>query len=97
MTFQPMLPSHTSQVPPAMFAVPTREPTGCGAPAWLTHTMISAPVFCPSVRAVGSNQMSYAASHCPEPGKLMLTDVWMPAKRESLTRSGRMLPELQFA
>ena len=44
------------------------EVAGWGAPAWFTHTMISAPVFWPSVRGVGSNQMSYAASHWPELG-----------------------------
>src|SRR6185369_1673968 len=95
-TFQPMLPNHTSQVPPAMFTVATRPPTGCGAPAWLSHTMSSAPVFCPSVRAVGSNQMSYAASHCP-PAKPIETLVFTFWKAASDVRIGSPEPLVQLA
>src|SRR5690606_20248977 len=61
MTFQPVLPYQTSQVAPARFTVSTREPIGWIEPTRLSQTMISAPVFCPSVRGVGSNHRSYEA------------------------------------
>jgi hypothetical protein len=67
MTFQPVLPDQTSQVAPAMVAVPTLEPIGWIEPVWLSQTMSSAPSFC-CVVVVGRvrwNQMSYAASYVP--------------------------------
>src|SRR5215469_15122728 len=98
MTFQPLLPSQTSQVAPAMFAVPTLEPTGCTEPVWLSQTISSAPVFWPSVRGVGSNQMSYEASNTlPLLGYVMLTLVWIVWNWLLLTCSGRPLPVLQLA
>jgi len=60
-SFVPLLPDHTCHWRPATVAVPTCEPTGCTDPTRLSHTMISVR-FTPSVRGVGSSQMSYAAS-----------------------------------
>ena len=64
MTFQPVLPDHTSQVAPATVAVPILEPMGWIGPVWFSQTMSSAPSFC-CVVVLGRlllNQMSYAAS-----------------------------------
>jgi hypothetical protein len=59
-TFHPILPSQTSQVAPAMLAVPTFDPIGWMVPRWLSQTITSAPSFWPVV-VVGwdlLNQMS---------------------------------------
>jgi hypothetical protein len=63
-----MLPNQTSQVEPAMEAEPTREPIGWIEPCRLSQIMISAPVFWPLVRGVGSNHRSYDALYVPELG-----------------------------
>src|SRR5690349_19336735 len=96
--FHDDLPSQTSQFAPAMLAVPTFEPAGCTEPVWLIQTISSAPVFCRSVRGVGSNQMSYEASYTLLLfGYDMLTLVAIVANRLSLTCNGRPLPVLQLA
>ncbi len=63
-----MRPPHTSKAAPATVAVAILLPTGWIGPRWLSHTMISTPLFCPVVLAAGSNQMSYAASQAPPLG-----------------------------
>src|SRR5262245_7388882 len=87
-TFQPVCPNQTAHVPPAIVAVPICWPTGWIEPCLLSQTMISAPVFWPSVRGVGSNQMSYAASHTPPDGNVIATDVRMPANVDVLACIG---------
>src|SRR3954471_19835600 len=61
-SLDPLLPDHTCHWRPATVAVPTREPTGWTGPALLNQIMISVRLT-PSVRGVGSSQMSYAASY----------------------------------
>ncbi len=58
--FEPLLPRHTSQVRPAMLAVPTGEPMGWIEPCRLSQIMISI-WFTPSRFGDGSSQMSYDA------------------------------------
>ena len=57
-----------------MLIVATWVPTGWIEPWKLSQIMISAPVFWPSVRGVGSSQMSYAASQVPRTGSVI--DAW---------------------
>src|SRR5690606_38918469 len=67
MTCHPVLPYQTSHVRPATVVLPTGEPIGWIEPCRLSQIISSAP-FCPSVRGLGSSQMSYAAFHVPLPG-----------------------------
>src|SRR3954468_9924770 len=57
----PLLPDHTCHERPATVAAPVCEPTGCTPPTRLNQIMISVRLT-PSVRGVGSSQMSYEAS-----------------------------------
>lgn len=61
-SFEPLLPDHTCQSRPPTLALPTGEPMGWTDPTLLNQIMISVR-FTPSVRGVGSSQMSYAASY----------------------------------
>jgi hypothetical protein len=63
---EPLLPDHTCQVRPPTVAVPTWEPMGWIGPTLLNQIMISVR-FTPSVRGVGSSQMSYEALYTASP------------------------------
>ncbi len=89
MTFQPELPNHTSQVAPARLTVATLDPTGWGGPRWLIQIMISAPVFWPSTRGVGSSHRSYDAFHAPLDGTV--TRALEASEPRSDTRAGSPL------
>ena len=63
--FQPMLTIQTSQLAPAMLAVPTREPPGCTPPLESNHSINSAPSGAPGVEFC-LNQASAVAFQAPE-------------------------------
>src|SRR5689334_2648174 len=92
------VPNQTSHVAPAMVTVAWRDPIGWIEPVWLSHTITSAPSFCP-VDGVGwllLNHRSYAASYTPEAGYDMSTLVVMLANRLSVACIGSwLLPSLQ--